>query len=181
MNDFVSCKCNQLKIELAKRGAKTTGTKSVLVERLRAYDRNQDFSSASSFPALPEDLPMPMWPSEVFKSITRTHQALLPPLLFEHIQQYVIYRQGSDCQSVSDIKSLKKGKLVAENSVTALSWFQDENFSFFSGSVSASMKKRISYSVKIILEKSGEVRNSHCECPGSNYIKIFCIADTLSI
>ena len=33
--------CIKLKLELSKRGAKTTGTKAVLVERLRAYDRNQ--------------------------------------------------------------------------------------------------------------------------------------------
>jgi len=28
------------------------------------------------------------------------------------------------------------------------------------------MKKKLSYAVKIVLEQSGEVRNSHCECPG---------------
>ena len=28
------------------------------------------------------------------------------------------------------------------------------------------MKKKLSYAVKVILEQTGEVRNTHCECPG---------------
>ena len=55
---------------------------------------------------------------------------------------------------------------MAEDSVAALSSFKNDNLTFLSGTVNASMKKRITYSVKVILEESGEVRNSHCECAG---------------
>ena len=157
--------CNRLKEELSRRGAKTTGTKSALVERLRAYDRNQDFSTSSNV-ILPESLPMPEWPdSVVFRTLTLDQSEDLPPIKKEHLQQYVVYRQGCDHQSVSDIKAISKGKLVAEESVEALSLHKQSELTFFTGRVNASMKKRISYSVKIILQETGEVRNSHCECP----------------
>ena len=166
-DDYGSWKCIKLKVELAKRGARTTGTKLVLVERLRAYDRNHDFSSVNTFQDLPEELPMPDWPnSVVFKTITAEHRESLPPILSEHINQYVIHRQAADHQSIGDLKAIQKGKLVAEDSVAALSTFQDENFTFLSGTVNASMKKRLSYSVKLVIQQSGEIRNSHCECPG---------------
>ena len=76
--------CIKLKLELSKRGAKTTGTKAVLVERLRAYDRNQDFSSNSAI-SMPEDIPMPMWPDNVvFKTITIEHCENVPPINYHN-------------------------------------------------------------------------------------------------
>ena len=168
VNDtFGALNCVQLKLELARRGARTTGTKSVLVERLRAYDRNQDFSNSSATINIPEEIPMPAWPdTAVFKTVTIEHCEILPTIQTEHIQQYVIYRQGADHQSVSDVKALTKGKLVAEDSVEALSMFIQPEVTFFTGRVNASMKKKISYSLKIVLSHSGEIRNTHCECPG---------------
>lgn len=156
----------QLKLELARRGARTTGRKADLVERLRAYERNEDFSGRSQSLFVADDVPMPDWPQTIFKTITVSQRLLLPPTSSAQLSQYITLRQGVDQQSVSDVQALKKGKLMAEDSVMALSMHQDENFTYLSGSVSASMKKKISYSVKIILEPIGEVRNSHCECPG---------------
>ena len=86
--------------------------------------------------------------------------------LFFFVFQYVVHRQGLDHDAVGDVKALEKGKLVAEECITALSSFKDDSLTFLSGIVNASMKKRITYSVKVILEESGEVRNSHCECAG---------------
>ena len=166
-DNFGSLNCVQLKLELARRGARTTGTKAALVERLRAYERNQDFSNSNTSILIPDEVPMPAWPDNgVFKTITVEHFDILPKIQAEHIQQYVVFRQGADHQSVSDVKALTKGKLVAEDSVEALSMFIQPEVTFFSGRVNASMKKKISYSVKIVLCHSGEIRNSHCECPG---------------
>ena len=164
--DYGSWKCCQLKQELARRRAKTTGTKVILVERLRAYDRNQDFSSSVTH-ILPEEVPMPTWPDQgSFRTLTPDAQNQFPPLLEEHLTQYVVNRQGSDHQSVNDLKALKKGRLVAEDSVAALSWYFNQNFVFISATVNASMKKRLSYIVRSVLLPTGEVQNSHCECPG---------------
>ena len=126
-DSYGSLSSGQLKIELARRGARTTGQKAELVERLRAYKRNQDFNSGTGEITIPEDLPMPNWPSAVvFKTVTVDHHELLPQTKSEHLHQYVIHRQGSDQQAVSDIQAIKKGKLMAEDSVAALSMFQDE-------------------------------------------------------
>jgi len=166
-DDYGTWTCPKIKLELAKRGARTTGTKTQLVERLRAYDRNQDFLTSGVVLITPDDLKMPAWPHEgAFRSMMEDQKNSLPPLLTEHLQQYVVHRQGLDKKSTNDIKALKKGKLVAEDSVAALSWYSDQNYSYISGVVNASMKKKVSYSVKVVLEQSGEVRNSHCECPG---------------
>ena len=165
-DDYGNWKLTQLKLELSKRGARLTGKKAALVERLRAYDRNQDFSTSVTH-ILPEEIPMPAWPERVvFRTITPDVQSIFPPILEEHLSQYIINRQGSDRQSINDVKAFKKGKLVAENSVAALSWYQDLQFSFFCGTVNASMKKNLSYAVRIVLQQTGEVQNSHCECPG---------------
>ena len=161
-DDYGNWKLTQLKLELSKRGARLTGKKAALVERLRAYDRNQDFSTSVTH-ILPEEIPMPAWPERVvFRTITPDVQSIFPPILEEHLSQYIINRQGSDRQSINDVKAFKKGKLVAENSVAALSWYQDLQFSFFCGTVNASMKKNLSYAVRIVLQQTGEVQNSHC-------------------
>ena len=69
-DDYGNWKLTQLKLELSKRGARLTGKKAALVERLRAYDRNQDFSTSVTH-ILPEEIPMPAWPERVvFRTIT---------------------------------------------------------------------------------------------------------------
>ena len=86
--DFGSLNCTQLKVELSKRGAKTTGKKAELVDRLRAYERNLDFTGRNVVTNVPEDLTMPTWPQRVvFKTITLDQSQILPPIQFEHLQQ----------------------------------------------------------------------------------------------
>lgn len=68
---------------------------------------------------------------------------------------------------MQDIAAVKKGDKLAENGVEALSFFENSSDSifFFMGIVSAAMKKSVSYNVKLVVSKTGEVLNSHCECP----------------
>jgi len=124
---FGSMSLAQLKLELARRGARTTGRKSELVTRLRDYERNQDFTGGRTDVPVPDELAMPKWPSTaVFKTLTMDHHEVLPPTKSEHLHQYVIHRQAVDQQAVSDIQAIKKGKLMAEESVAALSMFQEQ-------------------------------------------------------
>jgi hypothetical protein len=114
---------NKLKIELSKRGAKTTGRKSELVERLESYERNQNFSSDL---CLPESDPMPEWPMSGFHSVTQSDQENLPNLTTNHIEQYVLYRQVNHSEANLDNSALKKGSLMSEDSVHAMSIYRQK-------------------------------------------------------
>jgi len=173
-DDFGRLTCNQLKLELSKRDARVSGTKEVLLERLRAYERNQDFISNGPVLNISDDhnyssseLGIPNWPNSAsFRTITRDQQFSIPQVSMEHLHQYIMNQQGYDSRSISDNKSLRKGKLLSEESVVAISMFLETSRAFITGTVNASMKKRLSYSVKVIFETSGEIKMSHCECPG---------------
>jgi hypothetical protein len=52
------------------------------VERLRAYDRNQDFLTSGNVLITPDDLKMPAWPHEAaIRSMMEDQEDSLPPLL----------------------------------------------------------------------------------------------------
>ena len=165
--EFGKMTVTQLKIELGKRRAKVTGRKKELIARLLAYEENQNFQSTNSID-IPDIIPMPAWPSNLFTSITESCHSEMPPIRIEHINQYVLFRQVSDLSSSEDRNSLKKGALMAKDNVVAISYFSEnsQDHVFFTGLVSASMKKQVQYSIKFILKGSnGEILNLHCECP----------------
>ena len=167
MSDYGKLTVAQLKVELERRGAKVTGRKKELVERLEAYEKNCNFQSKSVV-ELPSLNPMPIWPNGTFSSLTQMHHAEVPKIRAEHIEQYVLYRQVCDQTSAEDKNSLKKGALMAKENIAALSFFKDSdsNQTFFSGIVNAAMKKKVQYSIKFVLNNStGEIQCSHCECP----------------
>ena len=166
-SDFGRLTVAQLKVELEKRGAKVTGRKKELVERLEAYEKNSNFQSQTQV-FLPASNPMPEWPSGCFSSLTLSSHSELPELRAEHIEQYVLFRQVCDQASAEDKNSLRKGALMSKNNIVAVSFLKDSSNSliFFTGIVSAAMKKKVQYSVKFILNsQTAEVQNSHCECP----------------
>ena len=68
--------------------------------------------------------------------------------------------------SNADNAAMKKGKLMSEAAVQALSFHRsDEGPVFFTGIVAAGMKKNTSYNAKLTLDpKYGAVQNAHCEC-----------------
>jgi hypothetical protein len=67
-----------LKKELVSRGAKLTGRKAELIDRLEAYDRNDDFRGAPVI-QLPESLPMPAFPEiSSFRTLTNAEKDLVP-------------------------------------------------------------------------------------------------------
>ena len=116
---------NKLRFELSKRGAKTTGRKAELVERLESYERNENFSSINTV-FIPEDNPMPDWPTSGFHSLTLENQDLLPKITIKHIEQYILFRQVNNSGSNLDNSALKKGHLMSEDSVDAMSIYHQE-------------------------------------------------------
>ena len=116
---------NKLQFELSKPGAKTTGRKAELVERLESYERNENFSSRNTV-FIPEDNPMPDWPTSGFHSLTLENQDLLPKITIKHIEQYILFRQVNNSGSNLDNSALKKGHLMSEDSVDAMSIYHQE-------------------------------------------------------
>jgi hypothetical protein len=202
-----------LKVELSKRGARITGRKHELIERLEAYDRNDDFSANTL--QITDTMPMPSWPAITeFHTITTSDRDLLPAVTLPHIQLYVLHRQKVLSGDASaDVSAMKKGDRMAKETVLAFSFFQPKSPAtdsaatssavtssaatasvanalattdaaatdtavrasapmptsetmpvFFSGIVGAEMKKNTSYNLKLVLQQTGELSHSHCEC-----------------
>jgi len=67
---------------------------------------------------------------------------------------------------LQDVAAIKKGRQLMESGVEALSYFGDSiDIFYFMGLVSAAMKKSVSYNIKLVVNKKGEILNSHCDCP----------------
>jgi hypothetical protein len=79
--DYSKWTVKQLKTSLSERGAKTTGRKAELIERLDAYDRNDDFRGSVVI-QIPDMVPMPDFPIiSAFRTITEADQQILPKVL----------------------------------------------------------------------------------------------------
>lgn len=159
--DILKMKVAELKIELSKVGAKVTGRKHDLAERLQAYRRNSNFSGQSF--QLPEQSCMPPWPS-AFHSMTMDDWPIMPSIGQAQIETYVLHHQAFANQPLGDQASLSKARKMTENSIQALSIHKDGNTSYFSGIVEKSMKK-LHYNIKIVIQQNGKITCSECECP----------------
>lgn len=168
--DRRSWKLKELQIELRQRGAKVTGRKFELIERLEAYDKNQNFVQPSQ--PTPCEVPMPNWPQSGFKSVTASDQHSLPNITSDVIRDYVLVRQGIDRRQNLDYSSMKKGLKMKESSaVLALSFLTDlpADKCFFSAIVGAAMKKNVNYNVKVVAKNvTGDILNSGCDCPSGS-------------
>lgn len=106
-NHFGKMTLNQLKIELDKVGAPKFGRKKDLVARLIAWHNNNNFRGVNV--NLPENLPIPDWPSEGFKTLTLHSKGILPPIGDQHIHQYVVARQCQDREPCHDFAAFRRG------------------------------------------------------------------------
>ncbi len=137
------------------------------MQRLQDYDRLQEHAGFSRQPedtSSAEDFLLP-WPGGPFKSLTPASSSELPPLRSEHVISYVQLCQGGNTVATPETGTLKKGKRLVADRIRALSVCPDAEKYFFSGSVDAAMRKRISYVVKMIIGKTGEIEKAACECP----------------
>lgn len=130
---------------------------------LEAYERNQNFVPPQVIlaPAV-----LTEWPSSGFHQLTDQHRAVLPALSLDNIRTYLQVHQSSEPNNNINLKAIEKGQsLVDSNRVAACSFVGEDEEVYFSCIVRAAMKKKVSYNLKLKLNTSGEVLNSHCECP----------------
>ena len=154
-----------IKKALAERGAKTTGKKEELIERLVAYEENDDFRGPAI--TLPEADPMPEFPPiAFFRTLTTSDKDTMPQITKSIIEQYVLYRQVQDEEQNRDVSSLKKGEKMSKEAILAVSYALDAMGDFYlTGMVAAEMLKNTAYIFKIVLKQaSGEIIGTNCEC-----------------
>ena len=109
--------------ELAARGAKVSGRKKELVERLEDYERNHNFGFQ---PIIIEGDPLPHFPDiSKFRTITASDQDVFPKITKSHVETYVLYRQ--DNLGTLKIKAVERGEKMEEKSILALSYFRDSS------------------------------------------------------
>lgn len=82
----------KLKAELVTRGAVTTGRKADLVDRLTAYDRNQDFQQP---PVVIPEASDVEWPKAGFKELIPDHRLVFAKVMREQIDGYFFIQNGS--------------------------------------------------------------------------------------
>nr|XP_022298372.1 uncharacterized protein LOC111107453 [Crassostrea virginica] len=130
---YISWAVSKLKQELIARGASTRGRKTDLIERLLAYDRNNNFKSD------PVILPTPLevsWPTKGFQQLTEEHRNLLPSVCQEQIDLYFVHRLAGDKQCCGDFKAIEKGRLLVESDrIFAVSFHASDSSIYFSGIV----------------------------------------------
>ena len=169
MDDPSEWKVDKLKQELRDRGAKLTGRKADLLERLLAYRRNDNFAAGPNID-LPSPSKMPEFPpTSTFQSLTssQSDRFTVPPITKSHVQQFLSKYLVKDANLPTSVAMDKAEKIVAEN-VMAASYSiaktsHDASF-YLTGIVKASYKK-FSYNVRIVIKIDATIEATECECP----------------
>ena len=173
--DYGHWKLHQLKRELHLRGARTTGRKEDLVQRLRDIDRLQANPVTESIPAPVDNSFNELhWPTGVFRSVTDESKGDLPSIKDEHVESYVQSCQGHNVVVRWDNGTLKKAKHLLADNIEALSYFIHQDKAFFSACIGASMKKKVTYIVKLITTTGGEILQAACDCPSGTGPRASC-------
>ena len=161
---------------LASRGAKVSGRKKELQERLEAYERNDNFGYQA---IITDEDPLPHFPDICkFKTLTPTDGAVVPKIAKSHVEQYVLYRQALDAPT-KVTKAIARGeKMLNSDTVLALSYYLEKaapstssdegspSVLYISGIVEAEMRSKTTYNMKIVIDgQTGEVLQAHCEGP----------------
>lgn len=171
--EYGKWKVKALAQELRNRGLRAAGRKAELVELLTNHDRlcsHSDFcSNATSTPTEP----FPPWPSSA------TFHSIIPETSIPQItgSKIKIYIESSEerCSDEGTSGSYKHGLRLIDDNVDALSTYQTLDRAYFTGSVSAQMRKRTSYNIRFILSAPfGEVIAFECDCPGGRGPRATC-------
>lgn len=158
-------KVERLKRELALRGAKVSGRKHELVERLLSYQRNDNFQGEVI--AVPDADPMPEFPPTTsFTTLTSSDRSNVPQITEGHVEQYV---ETYLVKSITkDTLAIHKGQKIMEECVMAASFIVRGDTFFLTGIVHAEMSKNLTYNMKLVIKTEGGqiiIKNSQCECP----------------
>ncbi|XP_052790029.1 uncharacterized protein LOC128224265 [Mya arenaria] len=150
-SNFCTLSLGQLKTELRRRNAKLTGRKKELIERLEAYDRNQNFNREEDL--LPE-FNMSLPKTSGYRDVNS--DAKMAPITMEKAIEYMNqYRVEFDAK----VKDLYDDKFLLY-----MRLFSAPSLDFVRGACKAEMRKKVNYVVDISLHKNGYIHEAQCEC-----------------
>ena len=164
MQNYGQLRIEQLKGLLRQRGAKVTGKKRDLVDRLEAYDRNDDFGRAEISDDVEEQFSIPS--EVVLTSLSGRHRTVMPNVDYQSIQDYMGQRGGQIHKSAYPMFKAKFVKYVTVGELSGTHYFQ--------GVIRAEMKKHMAYMVLLSLDRHGVVANAHCECAAGSGMAATC-------
>ncbi|CAB4066094.1 unnamed protein product [Lepeophtheirus salmonis] len=130
MEDCNNWTLKDLRSELKRRNARTSGRKHELVNLLEFFDRNCNFSSFSNAPVDTVD-PMSIFSDiSIFRTVTEDSLSEFPIIYKGQIEQYVLFRQAHDTNSHNEKGSLERSQTgvnaIAEDTRWPYPWARDD-------------------------------------------------------
>lgn len=146
MMDYRKMTVEQLKNELRKRGAKLSGRKGELLERLEAYDRNNNFGYNE-----PENVEKMVVPEKLqYKDVNASS---VVPAVNERMVDEFFYE--CEVNKISDTaKRMYENKFLQFIQVCG---------KYVKGCVAAEMRKKVSYCVDLKIEDDS-ITETQCDC-----------------
>ncbi|KAL5006349.1 hypothetical protein ScPMuIL_015155 [Solemya velum] len=150
MKDYGTLSLSELKEELKSRGARLSGRKKELVERLESYDRNFNFGKANE---VEKEYEMFLPPISSYRDINQDSD--FPPVNLASVNAYL----GFVGQEIDE----KTKQLFDQRFLKYLRLANDTDFHVRS-ECKAEMKKTVSYKVDVKIDKNGSIGECQCEC-----------------
>ncbi|XP_046557558.1 uncharacterized protein LOC124266795 [Haliotis rubra] len=151
--NYGSWKLPDLKTELKARGARVSGRKIDLIERLESYDRNCNFGRE---PELEPEFEMTLPLVDTYKDVNSDSK--LPFLAYESIHSYLQPFKKKLGMSAKNLYTSRFLKYVR------FSNHIDSNMYFLKSECHAEMKKHVTYKVDVAIDEDGSVVEGQCEC-----------------
>ncbi|KAK6171765.1 hypothetical protein SNE40_018198 [Patella caerulea] len=150
---YGSLTINELKKELSKRGAKLSGRKQELIERLEAYERNYNFGKTGNTD-IPSAFQMTTPEEKTYKDL---HEGLaIPDIDMNSIEAYLT--------PLNKILNKDSVNLVREKFLKYIKMVQQSSLTFFKSQCKAQMKKHVTYNIDISINSHGRVEECQCDC-----------------
>ncbi|ESO96372.1 hypothetical protein LOTGIDRAFT_176595 [Lottia gigantea] len=147
-----SLSLNELRIELKKRGAKLSGRKIDLVERLEAYRRNYNFGRNDLINAVEYRVKTPV--DDLYRDINSNTEFV--HIRLENVTSYL---------SLFDKHFDKKSKLLYdEQFLKYVRVTKVDDLFYVKSACCAEMKNSCSYVINICFDNTGSIVESECEC-----------------
>ncbi|XP_045172918.2 uncharacterized protein LOC123534648 [Mercenaria mercenaria] len=148
---FGSLTIPQLKAELKKRGARLSGRKNELVERLVSYERNQNFGNVETLePEYNMTLPDPTKYADV------NSDSKFPKTELDSVHKYLAQHEKTLDNRIQ--------RLYNEQFLRYFRMSPGQDVVYIKSSCHAEMKKGVCYTVDIELNSGGSVIEAQCEC-----------------